>query len=75
MCTIYWLSKNFECDWYFNEVLQQRGIELPLEPQCDFNDDERYERGLAIQKELYGDEIKERYQYLPEEFREALPRF
>ena len=59
----------------FNEVLQQRGIELPLEPQCDFNDDERYERGLAIQKELYGDEIKERYQYLPEEFREALPRF
>ncbi len=59
----------------FNEVLQQRGIELPLDPQCDFKDDERYERGLAIQKELYGDEIKERYQYLPEEFREALPRF
>ena len=30
---------------------------------------------LRFKKELYGDEIKERYQYLPEEFREALPRF
>ena len=29
----------------------------------------------TVKEELYGDEIKERYQYLPEEFREALPRF
>lgn len=59
----------------FNEVLQERHIDLPLEDQCDFDDSERYERGLAIQKELYGDEIKERYQYLPDEFAQVLPRF
>lgn len=58
-----------------NEVFNQRNITLPLENQCDFADDQRYEQGLKIQKELYGDEIKERYQYLPEEIANALPKF
>ena len=58
-----------------NEVFEVRNISLPLENQGDFPDEERFARGLAIQKELYGDEIKERYQYLPEEFAQALPKF
>ena len=36
---------------------------------------EGYEKGLEIQKELYGDEIKDRYRYLPDDVGEALPRF
>ena len=34
-----------------------------------------YEKGLEIQKELYGDEIKDRYRYLPDDVGDALPRF
>lgn len=59
----------------FNEVLTARHIDLPLENQCDFADEERFEKGLAIQKELYGDEIKEKYAYLPDEYAKALPTF
>ena len=36
---------------------------------------ERYEKGLAIQAPLYGDEIKDRYTWLPKPFDEAVPRF
>lgn len=58
-----------------NEVFTARNIELPLENQTTIKDDERYQKGLEIQSELYGDEIKDRYAYLPEEIGEALPRF
>src|SRR6266545_5413981 len=34
-----------------NEVLQARGVELPLEGQSTTTPETRYERGLALQKE------------------------
>lgn len=40
-----------------NEVLRARGIALPLASQGTTTEENRYERGLAIQKPLYGDEI------------------
>lgn len=58
-----------------NEVLEDRHISLPLDNQTSIKDEERYEKGLEIQKELYGDEIKDRYRYLPDDVGEALPRF
>ena len=58
-----------------NEVLTDRGVSLPLPRQGTVADDERYEKGLAIQEPVYGTEIKERYTWLPGEFAEAVPRF
>ena len=59
-----------------NEVFTQNGIELPLLKQKTLaSSEERYEKGLAIQAPIYGDEIKDRYTWLPKPFDEAVPRF
>ena len=58
-----------------NEVLTARGVSLPLPRQGTVADGERYEKGLAIQAPVYGDEIKERYAWLPKPFDAAVPRF
>ena len=59
-----------------NEVFTQNGIELPLPRQKTLaSSEERYEKGLAIQAPIYGDEIKDRYTWLPKPFDEAVPRF
>lgn len=59
-----------------NEVFSQQGIDLPLPGQSTLaSPDERLEKGLAIQAPLYGDEIKDRYTWLPKPFDEAVPRF
>lgn len=59
-----------------NEVFTQNGITLPLDEQGTITDDsERYEKGLEIQSPLYGTEIADRYEWLPGEFAQAVPRF
>ena len=58
-----------------NEVLTAAGISLSLPRQGTVADDERYEKGLALQTPIYGDEIKDRYTWLPRPFDEAVPRF
>ena len=58
-----------------NEVFSERGITLPLPAAETVTEEDRFERGLAVQKPLYGDEIKERYAWLPGEFSEAVPRW
>lgn len=59
----------------FNEVLEAKKISLPLENQCHFEDNQRFEKGLKIQEKLYGTEIKDKYAYLPKQYAEALPKF
>ena len=58
-----------------NDVFQQNGIALPLPKQGTVTDQDRYDRGLAIQAPVYGTEIRDRYTWLPEPFDEAVPRF
>ena len=58
-----------------NEVLRERGIAVPLPDQATVPDDDRYERGLAEQLPLYGNEIKDDLADLPAPFDELLPRF
>lgn len=61
-----------------NEVFTANGIDLPLPDQTTLTgerEDERYQKGLAIQEPLYGDEIAARYTWLPGEFAQAVPRF
>ena len=59
-----------------NEVLTARGVSLPLPRTVErCVDGERYEKGLALQAPVYGDEIRDRYAWLPKPFDEAVPRF
>lgn len=59
-----------------NQVFSENGTSLPLPDQKTLSsDEERYRRGLEIQAPVYGDEIKERYSWLPGDFAEAVPRF
>jgi len=49
-----------------NEVFTNRDIKLPLESAKTTNDDDRLEKGLAIQKELYGKNMKQSFAGLPD---------
>lgn len=58
-----------------DEVFAANGIALPLESGETVTEEGRFAKGLALQKPVYGDEIKDRYAWLPAEFAEAVPRF
>ncbi len=58
-----------------NEVFSERGISLPLEEAERVSEENRYEQGLALQFPLYGEEIAERYQWLPAGFDESVPKW
>ncbi len=51
-----------------NEVLTDRGVELPLEGQSTTRPETRFEKGMAVQKEIVGDElIDQMYASAPED--------
>lgn len=58
-----------------NEVFTEKGIALPLENMGTVTEENRFEKGKAIQDSLYGDEIKEMMKTLPGDFKEYVPRF
>ena len=58
-----------------DEAFEQNGISLPLESAETVTEDNRYEAGLALQAPVYGNEINDRYTWLPGEFAEAVPRY
>lgn len=58
-----------------NETFSARGIALPLDSAETVGEENRYERGLALQAPLYGDEIAKRYTWLPAEFAQSLPQW
>ena len=56
-----------------NQVFARNNISLPLPAQGTIQDSqERYEKGLALQTPLYGDEIAQKYTWLPGEFSQAV---
>lgn len=58
-----------------NEVFKEKDIPLPLEDQGTVTEENRFEKGKAIQDSLYGGEIKEMMKTLPGELKEYVPRF
>ncbi len=58
-----------------NEVFKERGIETPLKIAATVKEEERYEKGLAIQNPLYGDEIKLAMSDLPQDMGADVARF
>lgn len=58
-----------------DEVFAENGISLPLESAERVTEETRYEAGLKIQSPTYGDEIAERYAWLPAPFDKAVPYY
>ncbi|CQR55908.1 carboxymuconolactone decarboxylase family protein [Paenibacillus riograndensis] len=49
-----------------NEVFKARNIELPLESQTQVTDDTRLEKGLAVQTEIFGDNVAKMHGSAPD---------
>jgi len=48
-----------------NKIFESRGIKLPLESQSTTDSENRFEKGLALQKAIFGDNIDKMYQNSP----------
>ena len=59
------IAKTFDFIHATNEILESRGIKLPLEGQSTTSAETRLEKGLALQKEIFGDMIDKMYQESP----------
>lgn len=59
----------------FNEVIKERGLENSLKSTATIKESERFEKGLAIQKPLYGDEIVENMKGLPDNMGDDVAKF
>ncbi|QWV97956.1 carboxymuconolactone decarboxylase family protein [Geomonas nitrogeniifigens] len=60
------IAKVFDFLLTTNEILQSRGIPLPLEGQSTTSPETRFDRGLALQKEIFGEAIETMYLQAPE---------
>ena len=57
-----------------NSVFKSRGIQLPLQKEGTVKEEERFEKGKALQYPLYGEAMKQNMKDLPGEFGETIPR-
>ncbi len=58
-----------------NEVFKERGIQTPLKSTATVKEEERYQKGYEIQNPLYGDEIKQSMEGLPDDMGADVARF
>ncbi len=59
------IAKVFDFIHVTNEILKSRGIKLPLEGQSTTSSETRFEKGLELQKSLFGDMIDNMYRESP----------
>ena len=60
------IAKVFDFIHTTNEILESRGIKLPLEGQSTTSPETRFEKGLELQRLIFGDMIDKMYQESPE---------
>ena len=48
-----------------NEILESRGVKLPVEGQSTTSPETRFDKGLEVQKEIFGERIDKLYQESP----------
>jgi len=48
-----------------NEILESQGIKLPLEGQSTTSPETRFEKGLSLQKSIFGERIEKMYEQSP----------
>jgi 4-carboxymuconolactone decarboxylase len=61
------ISKVVDFIYATNEIFTERNIALPLESQTATTQDTRMEKGLAKQKEIFGDRIDDMYKNSPKD--------
>jgi 4-carboxymuconolactone decarboxylase len=59
------IAKVYEFIHATNEILESRGIKLPLAGQSTTSPETRFEKGLALQKAIFGAAIDQMYQDAP----------
>ena len=59
------MAKVFDFIHATNEILVSRGIKLPLEGQSTTTPETRYEKGLEVQKSIFGETIDKMYKESP----------
>jgi len=59
------IAKIFDFIHAANEILESRGIKLPLEGQSTTTPETRYEKGLEVQKAIFGEMIDKMYKDSP----------
>ena len=59
------IAKVIDFIYATNEILTERGIELPLKVQSTTTPETRHEKGLALQKEIFGEMIDKMYETSP----------
>jgi 4-carboxymuconolactone decarboxylase len=59
------MAKVFDFIHATNEILVSRGIKLPLEGQSTTTPETRYEKGLEVQKSIFGETIDKMYEKSP----------
>ena len=59
------IAKGIDFVYITNEILLERGIQLPLERQSTTAHEMRMEKGLALQKEIFGEMIELMYKESP----------
>ena len=59
------IAKVLDFIYITNDVMTQRGIKLPLEGQSTTNAETRMEKGLTLQKEIFGEMIDNMYKQSP----------
>jgi 4-carboxymuconolactone decarboxylase len=60
------MAKAFDFLHATNEFLTSRGVELPLKGQSTTTQEDRFEKGLALQKSIFGDRIDKMFEQSPE---------
>jgi 4-carboxymuconolactone decarboxylase len=61
------ISKVVDFIYYTNEIFAERKITLPLEGQSTTTPETRYEKGLEVQKEIFGEVIDKMYEKSPKD--------
>lgn len=61
------MAKAFDFVHATNEVMASRGIQLPLAGQSTTSPETRYDKGLAIQKAIFGETIDRMYERSPKD--------
>lgn len=60
------IAKAFDFIHATNEILESRGVKLPLESQSTTTPETRFEKGLALSKSVFGKLIDNMYEQSPE---------
>jgi len=60
------IAKVIDFIYATNEIFKEHGIKLPVESQLTTTPQTRFEKGLALQKEIFGDMIDKMYETSPQ---------